>query len=140
MLVEKQVACPHCKGTGAENPYDVVTCHECSGQGRVTRRVELGGGYYNMYTQICPRCQGKGKVIGRKCHLCNSQKIIPGVEEFTLKVKPGSASNSDLRYTNMGDERMQGAPSDIVFQLVEIEHSYFRREGDHLRTEITITL
>lgn len=103
VLVEKQVACPHCKGTGAENPYDVVTCHECSGQGRVTRRVELGGGYYNMYTQICPRCQGKGKVIGRKCHLCNSQKIIPGVEEFTLKVKPGSASNSDLRYTNMGD-------------------------------------
>jgi DnaJ-related protein SCJ1 len=138
--VEKQVACPHCKGTGAENPYDIVTCHECNGQGRVTRRVELGGGYYNMYTQVCPRCQGKGKVIGRKCHLCHSQKIIPGVEEFTLKVKPGSASHSDLRYTNMGDERMQGAPSDIIFQLVEIEHPYFKREGDHLRTEITISL
>lgn len=57
-------------------------------------------------------------MIGRKCHLCNSQKIIPGVEEFTLQVAPGTASNSDLRYTNMGDERMQGAPSDIVFQLV----------------------
>lgn len=93
-----------------------------------------------MYTQICPRCQGKGKVIGRKCHLCHSQKIIPGVEEFTLKIKPGSASHSDLRYTNMGDERMQGAPSDIIFQLVEIEHPYFKREGDHLRTEITISL
>ena len=40
----------------------------------------------------------------------------------------------------MGDERMQGAPSDIVFQLVEIEHAYLKRDGDHLRTEITISL
>ena len=68
-----------------------------------------------MFTQTCPRCQGKGKVIGRKCHVCKSIKIIPGIEEFTLKIKPGTASNSELRYTNMGDERMIGAPSDIVF-------------------------
>lgn len=134
------MACPHCKGTGAENPYDIVTCQECGGQGRITRRVELGGGYYNLYTQVCPRCQGKGKVIGRKCHLCHAQKIIPGVEEFTLKVVPGTPSNSDLRYTNMGDERMQGAPSDIVFELVEIEHPYLKRTGDHLYCTITITL
>jgi hypothetical protein len=40
----------------------------------------------------------------------------------------------------MGDERMQGAPSDIVFQLVEIEHPFLKRDGDHLRTEISITL
>lgn len=32
-----------------------------------------------MFTQTCPRCQGKGKVIGRKCHVCKSQKIIPGI-------------------------------------------------------------
>ena len=53
---------------------------------------------------------------------------------------PGTVSNSDLRYTNMGDERMQGAPSDIVFQLVEIEHPYLRREADHLRTDLVISL
>jgi hypothetical protein len=34
----------------------------------------------------------------------------------------------------MGDERMQGAPSDIVFELVQIEHSYLKREGSDLRT------
>ena len=57
-----------------------------------------------------------------------------------MKVAPGTSSNSDLRYTNMGDERMQGAPSDIVFELVQIEHPHFKRQGDHLHTEITITL
>jgi len=35
---------------------------------------------------------------------------------------------------------MQGAPSDIVFQLVEIEHAYLKRDNEHLRTEITISL
>lgn len=40
----------------------------------------------------------------------------------------------------MGDERMQGAPSDIVFELVQIEHPYFKRQGDHLYTDITISL
>ncbi len=40
----------------------------------------------------------------------------------------------------MGDERMQGAPSDIVFELVEIQHQYFTRAGEHLHTSIMITL
>lgn len=35
---------------------------------------------------------------------------------------------------------MQGAPSDIVFQLIEIEHPYLVRDNDHIRTTITITL
>jgi len=28
-MIQKQIACPHCKGTGADNPSDVVKCHEC---------------------------------------------------------------------------------------------------------------
>ena len=35
---------------------------------------------------------------------------------------------------------MQGAPSDIVFELVQIEHKYLVRDNQHLRTEITISL
>jgi DnaJ-class molecular chaperone len=44
--------------------------------------------------------------------------IIPGLEEFNIKIKPGTASDANLRYTNMGDERLQGAPSDVVFEIV----------------------
>ena len=25
-MIQKQIACPHCKGTGADNPNDVVKC------------------------------------------------------------------------------------------------------------------
>ena len=94
VMIQKQMACPHCKGTGADNPHDVVKCKECDGKGRVTRRVDLGGGYYNLFTQTCPRCQGKGEVIGKVCHVCRKQKIIQGLEEFNIKIKPGTPSNS----------------------------------------------
>lgn len=80
VLVEKQVACPHCKGTGAENPHDIVRCMDCGGQGRINKRMDMGNGFYNIFTSVCPRCEGKGKVIGRKCHLCNGQKITQGLE------------------------------------------------------------
>lgn len=92
-MIQKQIACPHCHGTGADNPNDIVKCNECQGKGRVTRRVELGGGYYNLFTQTCPRCHGKGEVIGRPCHVCKRQLLIPGLEEFRLKVKPGTPAN-----------------------------------------------
>jgi DnaJ-class molecular chaperone len=57
-----------------------------------------------------------------------------------LKIKPGQASNSELRYTNMGDERMIGAPSDIVFELIEIEDKTFERRINNLFTDLHITL
>jgi DnaJ-class molecular chaperone len=38
-MIQKQIACPHCRGTGADNPKDVVKCRDCEGKGRITRRV-----------------------------------------------------------------------------------------------------
>ena len=31
----RQVLCPHCRGSGADNPEDVQTCKVCKGQGVV---------------------------------------------------------------------------------------------------------
>lgn len=40
----------------------------------------------------------------------------------------------------MGDERMIGAPSDIVFELIEIEDKTFERRINSLFTDLHITL
>jgi len=40
----------------------------------------------------------------------------------------------------MGDERLQGAPSDVIFEVVEISDRQFKREGNNLRLTIDITL
>lgn len=66
--------------------------------------------------------------------------IIPGLEEFNIKIKPGTPSDALLRYTNMGDERLQGAPSDVVFEIVEISDKTFKRDGNDLRMTMEISL
>lgn len=40
----------------------------------------------------------------------------------------------------MGDERLQGAPSDVVFQLIEISDDKFKRDGKDLKITMEITL
>lgn len=40
----------------------------------------------------------------------------------------------------MGDERMIGAPSDIVFELIEIQDKTFERRMNNLFTDLHITL
>ena len=30
--------CPHCRGTGADNPDDVKICPDCNGKGVVNKR------------------------------------------------------------------------------------------------------
>ena len=67
----------------------MVRCSNCQGQGRTTKRVHVGGGYYNMMTETCPRCSGKGKIIGRKCTTCDGSRIISGSEDFNVTIAPG---------------------------------------------------
>ena len=31
----RQTLCPHCRGTGADDPEDIKTCPKCNGQGVV---------------------------------------------------------------------------------------------------------
>ena len=40
----------------------------------------------------------------------------------------------------MGDERLQGAPSDVIFEVVEISDRQFKRDGNNLRITIDISL
>lgn len=33
MTYNRKVICPHCRGSGADDPDDVETCNKCNGQG-----------------------------------------------------------------------------------------------------------
>ena len=34
----RKIICPHCRGSGAEDPDDVETCPNCQGRGQVIKR------------------------------------------------------------------------------------------------------
>lgn len=136
----KQVVCPHCRGSGADDPDDVETCPVCRGQGYTLKKQQIAPGFYQQFQATCDRCDGKGKVFSSVCHVCGGTKTISGMDTFTLFIEKGVKNGHPLRFANMGNEFHDQAASDIVFIVIETPHPRFKREGDNLRIIIDLTL
>lgn len=44
LAYNRNVICPHCRGSGADDPDDVETCPKCDGQGMIIKRQQIGPG------------------------------------------------------------------------------------------------
>ncbi|KAI7851941.1 hypothetical protein BDC45DRAFT_466702 [Circinella umbellata] len=64
----------------------------------------------------------------------NTDKIL------TINVKPGWKAGTKIRFPGEGDELENGQTQDIEFIVEEKPHPTFKREGDDLRTTITLSL
>lgn len=45
LTYNRKVICPHCRGSGADDPNDVRTCPRCSGKGQIIEEKRLGPGF-----------------------------------------------------------------------------------------------
>ncbi|KAI9265025.1 hypothetical protein BDA99DRAFT_40790 [Phascolomyces articulosus] len=64
----------------------------------------------------------------------NTDKIL------TIDVKPGWKAGTKIRFPGEGDELENGQTQDIEFIVEEKPHPTFKREGDNLRTTVTLSL
>lgn len=85
----RMVLCPHCRGSGADNPEDVQVCSKCKGQGVVTETKRLGPGFVQQFQKTCPSCNGEGRKVTSKCHVCHGDKQVKSVDELTLFIEKG---------------------------------------------------
>jgi len=44
----------------------------------------------------CPKCNGKGKIIKKKCHVCMGNKIVKGIEEMTVYIEKGMPNSYEI--------------------------------------------
>ncbi|KAL2219879.1 hypothetical protein M432DRAFT_284771 [Thermoascus aurantiacus ATCC 26904] len=63
------------------------------------------------------------------------------VQEVTLEanIKPGLRAGSKIKYKGVGDQE-EGGRQDVHLIVVEKEHPVFKRQGDHLITNVELTL
>lgn len=66
----RKIICPHCRGSGADDPEDVVTCKQCKGQGTIMTKKQIAPGFVQQFQQQCPKCAGAGHTLKSTCHLC----------------------------------------------------------------------
>lgn len=137
----KKVICSHCRGSGADKPDDVAKCDMCEGRGIFTRRVQVAPGFIQQVQSVCPKCGGKGKTVKSSCHVCKGSKLMTDIDIFNVFIEKGTPHLHKITIHNVGGDYIDKLSSDIVVEIVDKEHSFFKRTNTHnLKAEINLTL
>lgn len=137
---EKRKICSACKGTGARTAEDLVRCPHCQGRGRILRRVQIAPGFVQQMEQACPQCQGKGTHIAHMCPVCRGKTVRPGEAVLSVDIEEGLPEGHVLTYELEADQTPGQVPGDVLLTVVSAPHSQFRRSGNDLYTNVTLTL
>jgi molecular chaperone DnaJ len=132
--------CPDCDGSGAGAGTQPVTCTDCNGSGQVQRvRQSLLG--QMMTSSPCPRCGGLGQVIATPCSTCRGEGRITSEHTYQVDVPAGVDTGSTLRLSGRGAAGARGGRAGDLYVHLRVQpHERYRRDGNDLVTEVTISI
>lgn len=137
--IKRKVLCKSCRGTGAKDGAQTV-CNVCKGQGQVIALQQLAPGF-NIQTQMpCNACGGRGKIPKAPCNVCGGSKQVMEEKPLDIVVERGAPDGEELRFERMSEQTPDAIPGDVVFVLRQQSHPRFRRDGDNLHIDLTISL
>jgi len=140
LALTRNIVCAKCQGRGGKEGA-VKECGTCHGRGvRVTMR-QIGPMIQQMQS-VCPDCRGEGEVIREKdrCKACHGKKVVNDRKVLEVHVDKGMRGGQQIRFQGEADQAPDIVPGDVVIVIEEIEHSTFKRKGDHLFYEAKIDL
>ncbi len=130
--VNKYVACPTCKGTGAKGGSSYSTCATCHGSGHVSRVTSTFLGQMQT-TTTCPNCGGEGKIITDKCADCAGNGVVKGEEVINIRIPAGVSEGMQLSMGGKGNAAARGGiAGDLLIQIEELKSDLFERDGNNL--------
>ncbi|KAH7294270.1 hypothetical protein KP509_28G063200 [Ceratopteris richardii] len=141
LSLSRNVLCSKCKGTGSKSGSS-SKCTGCHGSGMKVSIRQLGPGMIQQMQQICPDCKGSGETVNERdrCGQCKGEKVVQEKKVLEVHVEKGMKHNQKITFAGEADEAPDTVTGDIVFVLQEKEHPKFKRKGDDLFYEHTLTL
>jgi molecular chaperone DnaJ len=139
IIIPIGVACSQCGGTGL-SAADAASgaCPDCQGSGYVMRQTRQQQGYVQV-SSMCPTCQGAGLKPGPPCSACHGLGQEQRERQVTLKIPAGIESGTTLRLKGQGEAGSSGGPAGDLLITVEAEpHAVFRRDGNHVRSDVRL--
>jgi len=115
--IKKRILCDHCRGTGAASDSDIKKCSGCDGHGVKLVRQQVFPGMFAQTQATCNDCQGRGKIITRKCPHCGGEKVVDHTARYTLEVRPGMPEGHEVVFEGEGDESPDWEAGDVVLRV-----------------------
>jgi len=139
LSLQRKVLCTKCRGTGAKDG-ETKKCKTCNGQGVRMVLQQLGPGFNVQMQQPCDACGGKGTIPKSVCPVCGGQKVQNEAKELEALVERGMSDGSELVFPRASEQSPDTVPGDVILTLRQQTHSRFRRQGNDLHYEHTISL
>jgi len=131
--------CQTCKGSGARPGTSSRTCTTCNGTGQVRRATRTPFGTFAQVS-VCPTCDGAGEVIEEKCDVCGGSGRRQETKKLKITIPAGVDNGMKLRVAREGDAGLKGGPPGDLFVYLTVEtDAEFQREGNDIKSDITIS-
>lgn len=128
-------ACEQCKGSGAAEGTQPVSCQTCGGVGQVRYQQ----GFFSV-ARTCTTCRGTGQIVKNPCTNCRGVGRIEHERTLEVPIPAGVETGSNLRVTGQGEGGVHGGPPGDLYIVIYVkEHEQFERQGSSLHTTVPIT-
>jgi len=131
----RQALCDACKGRGSGEPVR-QSCHSCSGTGYM-RNLPPNMSELKI---SCAGCSGAGFTVRReKCKPCSASGYVAQKMQVKVVIPAGVVSGWRTCFINHGDAIAGGTYGDCIVVVNVESHPLFRRQGDDVLCDHTIT-
>ncbi|KAF3679336.1 Chaperone protein dnaJ 2 [Capsicum annuum] len=141
LSLSRNVLCSKCKGKASKSGAS-MKCSGCQGSGMKVSIRQFGPSMIQQMQHHCNECNGTGETISDKdrCPQCKGEKVVQEKKVLEVHVEKGMQNGQKVTFPGEADEEPETIIGDIVFVLQQKEHPKFKRKGDDLFVEHTLTL
>ncbi|KJR98352.1 MAG: molecular chaperone DnaJ [Peptococcaceae bacterium BRH_c4a] len=137
--VPRNEECGTCGGAGAAPGTKAQACPACNGSGQIQYAQNTPFGRV-VQSRTCDRCRGAGKIIEKPCPTCHGAGQVRKTRSIHVKIPAGVDSGTRLRVSGEGESGLRGGPRGDLYVYIYVKaHKFFRREGNNVIVEISVS-
>ncbi|KAI3853864.1 hypothetical protein MKX03_001192 [Papaver bracteatum] len=135
------VICSKCTGKGTKSGGSTM-CFGCQGSGMKVSIRHLGPSMIQQMQHPCNECKGTGETImdEDRCPQCKGEKVVQEKKVLEVHVEKGMQNGQKIKFCGQADEAPDTVTGDVVFVVTQKDHPKFKRKGDDLFVQHTLTL
>lgn len=123
--------CSKCNETGAFSKEHIHQCNKCKGIGYVKMQQHSILGIIETQ-QVCPDCEGRGKIISKKCPQCNGKTVYYKKETIEVEILKSLQQGQQLRLKQKAHYGLYGGARGDLYIEINIKNSkYFQRVNEY---------